>query len=517
MSRFRRVIHSIASGYAVLGATAFYSLASVPVALHYLDKESFALWALMATIMGYLSLVDLGMSGSVARLLIDHKDDRGGGVYGSLIQTGWLVLICQGALIWCVGFGVAPILSGLLQIPSDLEAEFVSLLRWQSALLAFGFATKIFSHLLTAHQRLDLINYGQVVGLGANFVLLWTFFSHGHGVFSWVWANLISLMGNAVWLWLTCCKLHLFPQAGTWGRARWQYFRELFGYGKDLFLVTVGTQLIMASQTMIITRTLGLQAAAAWSIGTKMFNLLSQLVWKLFDVSSPALAEMFVRGESKLLQTRYKAIVILSASFSALVAILYALCNSPFVTVWAHGKITWPAQNDLLLGVWMIVMAVLHCHNCFVLITKQIGFMRYIYFVEGVVFVVSALLVAPHGGLPAIIGCSVICSAAFSGTYGVRRISKYFNLPCRDIAVAWMVPMLKVLGLLLPVAGATGWLVRAADPKLQLVVSAALCLPAGLYFFLRFGIPYNFQQELLARAPLQLKAMLRHVFVTVPQ
>ena len=98
MSRFRRVVHNITSSYAVLAATALYSLASVPLALHYLSKEAFALWALMSSIGGYLNLIDLGMSGSVARLLIDHKDEREIGVYGSILKTGWLVLAVQGLL-----------------------------------------------------------------------------------------------------------------------------------------------------------------------------------------------------------------------------------------------------------------------------------------------------------------------------------------------------------------------------------------------------------------------------------
>ena len=72
MSRFRRIVHGVASSYMSLTAAAIYSLASVPLALHYLSKERFALWLLMSSIWNYLSLIDLGMSGSVARHLIDH-------------------------------------------------------------------------------------------------------------------------------------------------------------------------------------------------------------------------------------------------------------------------------------------------------------------------------------------------------------------------------------------------------------------------------------------------------------
>src|SRR3954467_15455813 len=111
MSRFRRVVHNITSSYAVLAVTAIYALASVPLALHYLSSEAFALWALMSSIGGYLNLIDFGMSGSVARLLIDHKDERETGVYGGMVKTGWLVLAVQGLILLAAGFVLAPLLS----------------------------------------------------------------------------------------------------------------------------------------------------------------------------------------------------------------------------------------------------------------------------------------------------------------------------------------------------------------------------------------------------------------------
>src|SRR4051812_28952300 len=169
MSRFRRVVHSVASGYALLIATAIYALVSWPLAMHYLSDQRFGLWGLMASIAGYLSLIDLGMSGSVARLLIDHKDDPGKGTYGGLIQTGWLVLAAQAAIIFVVGFSLAPWLSDLLHIQkpgvaesAELRTEFIALMRWQTAALALTFVTRIFSHLLQAHQRIDIYNYSLI-------------------------------------------------------------------------------------------------------------------------------------------------------------------------------------------------------------------------------------------------------------------------------------------------------------------------------------------------------------------
>ena len=467
----------------------------------------------MASIGGYLSLIDLGMSGSVARLLIDHKDDRKSSAYGSLFKTGWLVLIIQGMFIFLAGFLLAPLLAELLAIPQGLSPEFIKLMRWQTTTLALAFATRIFSHLLQAHQRIDITYYIQLGTLCLNFASLWIFFHCGQGVFSLAWAVLIGTICSAVAALLACRNLKLFPQAGS-GSISWHHFSGLFTYGKDLFLVAVGTQLIMASQTMIITRRLGLEAAAAWYAGTRVFNLVNQAIWRVSDVAAPAFSEMIVRGENALLRERYKSVTILSASLSGFAAVGYALCNSAFVWVWTNHKIDWPSSNDVLLGVWMVVMAILHCHNGFVLLTKKIGFMRYIYFLEGMVFVSAACLTAKWGGLRAIIACSVVCSLLFSGAYGIWRVSNFFNLPFREVGLYWLAPMGRVLALFLPVALAGWWgfgLVK--NPAIHLALNALLGGMLGSYLFLRHGLSHTFQRELLERAPKGINPLLRRVFI----
>ena len=64
MSRIKRFAHSLVSGYVFLGANALYTLASVPLALHYLSKPEFGLWAVATQIAGYLMLIDFGLGTS---------------------------------------------------------------------------------------------------------------------------------------------------------------------------------------------------------------------------------------------------------------------------------------------------------------------------------------------------------------------------------------------------------------------------------------------------------------------
>ena len=85
MSRFRTTALSLASGYAAMASNVVYTLASIPLALRYLPKDEFGLWALITQITGYLVLIDV--ASSLSRILIDHKDTRDDGMYGSVIRT----------------------------------------------------------------------------------------------------------------------------------------------------------------------------------------------------------------------------------------------------------------------------------------------------------------------------------------------------------------------------------------------------------------------------------------------
>lgn len=519
MSRLRRAFHGVASSYVLLAATAVYSLASVPVALHYLapppdnDPKRFGLWLVMGTLVGYLSLIDAGMTGAAARLLIDHKDDRTGGGYGSLIKTGWLLSTLQGALIFLVGLTLAGTFARALAIDAELQPEFIRLVHWQCGVVALIFATRMFNLILNAHQRMDLANYLGVGGLLVNFAAQWIFFHLGCGVLSLAWGLLVSTLLTLVGQALACSHLQLFPAAGGWGRVSARHFREIFSYGKDLFLVSVGAQLITASQIIVITRVLGLEAAAVWGIGLRVFNLVNQFVWRLSDMSGAALAEMLARGEWDRLRDRYRSLAIVSFSFAGWAAVSFALCNSPFITLWTHGKIYWPPGNDWLLAAWMIITAVVHCHNCFVLLTKQIGFMRYIYFLEGAVFVTLSFLVARSGGLPAIILGSIVCSTLFSGAYGIWRISRFFKLPLREVAAGWVQPMAKILLFYLPGAVLIWWLSNSLPVLVRLAIGTGLAGSVGLYFFIRYGVPAGFQDELLRRIPIRLGSLLKLIFI----
>jgi O-antigen/teichoic acid export membrane protein len=501
MSRLKNFYRNVTTSYLQLGVNVVYSLVSVPLILHWLSKSEFGLWALLVQLMSYIALVDLGMNSALARFLVDHKDQRGEGGYGALVKASVLVSVAQGLIVLAVVTLGSPLLATMMKIPAEYQKTFVDLMRIQGLIAAFTFCMNPLGIMLYAHQRMDIANRVSMFSMVASLGLLLLFLVKGCGIYSFVYANAITALIAPGYLFWHCRRLGFVPQAGKWGKVTWKTFRELFIYGKDVFLMSLGAQLITASQVIIVSRTLGLEAAAAWSIGTKLWLLMRQIMFQPYGSASPGLCEMLARNETERLRYRFKNLVVLTASFGVFLGVAFALCNSLFITVWTGGKIAWSPLNDVLLGLWIFITALQVPHCNFVTVTKQIGGMRYIYFVEGCSFVALSLLVGYHWGLPGIIACSLLCLVFFSYQFGLRRSERYFQVHFWELALDWVRPSLKLAVMLVMVALIT-WLATAGLPVIwRLGVHGVVAGFVGGFLFLRIGLPPEMVREAGARLP----------------
>ena len=503
-TRFRRVFASTVSGYALIAGNIGYTILSIPLALNYLSREQFGLWALSSQISGYLTMIDLGMTSSLARMLVDCKDNRGGTAYGSMVVTGIWVLVCQSIVILIAGLVFSLFSANIFKISDQLSQEFIWLMAGQVLLTALAFLTRLFGLMLYAFQRVDIQNFASSGQFFLNFFVLWAGFHSGWGVFSLLAAGVAGWVVSTVVSAIACRRLGCWPTATEWGPASRQNFRAMSSYGADIFLIALGSQLITSSQTVLVSRILGVDAAALWAIMTKTFTMAGQVVWRLFSNATPVLAEMQVRGEMITLRKRYHDLYIFISLLSGFVAVMFAVCNGPFAAVWTKGKMSWPEINNWLLGGWMILLTLQTCHNTLISSMKLIGKMKYIYIVEGALFVAVASLVMPHYGLTGMIFCSLLATICFTLSYGCWRLRRILQVDATELTVHWNLPLLKFLAAMAIPVGAIIWWQQSLSPLTSLLIGLAgvgligtivfvgLCLPQSIRneFAERLGIPF---------------------------
>ena len=107
-----------------VGANIVYALASVPIALHFLDKEMFGLWVLAAQISIYLSLLEIGVSITIYRCLADYKDNINGSKYAEYLGSGAAIFMTQGIIVALAGFAFSFLAPEIFSIPAHLTSDF---------------------------------------------------------------------------------------------------------------------------------------------------------------------------------------------------------------------------------------------------------------------------------------------------------------------------------------------------------------------------------------------------------
>ena len=502
MTRANRYLRSLGSNYILLLVNTAYTFITMPLALRCLGAGEFGVWVVTSSMAGYLAMLDLGTSGAVVRLLIDHKDRPEEGTYGSLIKSAVLVQALQAVLIFGVGLGLMPWLAGWLKIDAALQHEFNVLWLWQVGLLSLNFFGRIGLQLLTAHQRTDVVNYATAVALIVSFGLLGLLFWRGWGVYSFGFAQTLAALIVVGWTLLAAVRHRLFPT--VWGAINRVQLRSLFGFGSELFFVSLGMQFIISSQTFILTRWLGLEAAAVWAVMTKVFSLVSQLVWRMNVVAAPAFAEMLVRGEQEKLGRRYRSLFEMTMLATVWAALLLALGNSAFVDLWTNGRIHWEPINDVLLALWFVLLTQDGCHNNLIFTTKRLGAVTYMYFIEGLAFIALALLLVPRFGIPGMLACSIVCTILFTLAYGTRRVARLLAVPIVEVAVRWLKPAACWLAVIVPVAAGLAWLTRDSS-LFRLALGVVPMALVGALFAARFCVPTVLVEEIMARAPARFR------------
>jgi O-antigen/teichoic acid export membrane protein len=355
---------------------------------------------------------------------------------------------------------------------------------------------------------MDISNYTQSALFPVSFVVLWLSFKGGGGVFSMLWAQLFSWAIGSLVQGICCARLRLFPQPGRWGRPTWTRFRELFSFGKDVFLFTLGAQMINASQAILVTRCLGLEAAAVWSVCTKTYLVICQFVFKFFETACTPLAEMLVRGEVSLCAQRFRGVTILTASSAVLMSILFATCNQTFVHLWTGQKIGWSAWNDVLLGIWAVVMSIQRCHVGLLGARKELQVVKYIYFFEGALFVCLALLFTRQGGFPALIAGSIISTLCCSFVYGSYKTMSDFQIGWRELVCDWMAPAGRLASIMIPLAWIVSMAASRLSPIASLIMMASVVGGIGGLLFFRIGLDSSLQKEFSRKMPRKMSEIL---------
>jgi len=270
------------SAYAQMGVGMICSLLLVRIATKSLTSEEFGLWSFVFGSIGYFLMLDFGLSYSLGRIFADPIYSGDGKALSGKFILALIVLLGQAIFIAVLGIMLCGPLLHYFKISSGLREVAGRLWIWCILIQASTLPLRVFPAIIHAQNRVYLANIISAISQVANLVVFWHFVTHGSGVMAYAYVSLLTTALTYIG-YILC----VFPGENPLRLTLvWPDFTELpsiMKYGISVFASMITTQASGAAQIMILTRLLGLDAVAIYSVSSRLPMLLSSLCIKPFE------------------------------------------------------------------------------------------------------------------------------------------------------------------------------------------------------------------------------------------
>lgn len=333
MSTARVLTRNIFSNWAGLAVNVGIGFFMMPFLVSRLGDTLYGIWMLVASLVGYGSLLDFGVRSSIVKYVSQHHAIGDQEALHRLFATTLAIYAAIGMIVLALTTGVALFLSDLFRIPSELvdDAQFVLVIVGFN--LALKFPIGVFEGFVTGLQRYEIANAisigGSLLRAGITVILL----LQGYKLLALATVGLLGdiLMGGVmvsacIWLlpWLSIRKRYLSRKV----------FREVYAFGMWSSLIAMASRVLYDSDSILIGILLPAAAITHFAVANNLVRYLRQLALGFGNVFTPAASDLNARSERERLAnlvihgTRYAMSIILPA------AIFVAVIGQEFLALW---------------------------------------------------------------------------------------------------------------------------------------------------------------------------------------
>jgi O-antigen/teichoic acid export membrane protein len=492
-------------GYFVSAATAFILS---PVIIRSLGDGRYGAWSLVADLVGYYSLLDIGITGAVTHYVARFQARNDKAASRSTLSTAFCILSGIGLTAFIAGLGFALAFPYLFKSQGVNVREVQTALAVMSTAIGIGFPMAVFGASLVGHRRMDIVNVIEIVVRVLSAVVIWGILAHGGKIIAMAVATAVSRCVSWSAMIASCRRLGIQgPAVQFFSRER---LKDVIGYGSKNALINISTLIIYRTDSLIIGMFLGMKWITAFSIGSMLVLYCSDACSALTRAFTPHLTHLHSEEKLEQLKQLFLSGIRFSGLLAATTAAYLLAFGKSFIELWVGQQyVTGSLQtrSDIIM---MVMLAgnfprLLQSISWqFLFATRNQKFLLWLTVGEAIANLgLSIILVRHYGPLGVALGTAIplaITHCVFLPAYVLRkadiRVGEYVT---EGIGRPVIVGALTY--------GASCWIIRVVDPVRWpvFIVEAfvALVIGAGLVSGLGFGASERRRlwERIQARAP----------------
>jgi O-antigen/teichoic acid export membrane protein len=465
------------------------NLVLLPVVVSGLGNDSYGLYTLVAVVIGYYALLDLGINSAIVKYVSEHNAKGEREEINRVVSTSlqaYLLLGIIGCLL--IVFLSRFILAGV-KMPLDLHRT----ARIVLAISAFQFLVNItgsvFAGVLNGLQRIDVLNKVSIVFNTLMVVSMAILAKLGYGLIPIVSLNFVFNIG------IIAANAYFASRAmpGLTINLRLIYpakFRKILSYGTWTFIIQAGTLIHLTTDRFLIGLFLPISFVTYYVVAVKLADVIRAVPMPVVGVLFPAVADLKAKGEKRAIREIFlrgtKYVLMLSIPVSVVLFIF----SREILKAWMGPQFADESSVVLMLTAAGYFLNTLTFVNTSVLFGLGAHRLMAIYSIfSSILNFVLALILIPRMGIN---GAALASFVAFLLTNPVLVVHsmRVFNVKLDDL--------LKTLRQTL-VAGAlmvilTFWVLKKVHPAgwLSLIICAVFLV---LFYYAVLAIARGFDER----------------------
>lgn len=496
MTRVRKVSLklNVASGVMLLGVQLVVSFILAPFFLRTLGAESYGLWELVISLLGYASLLEFGLGAAMIRETAAADGAGDPTQVSRVFSNAAAVLGTAGVVAAAIMLAVSPVAGALMGSPVALYTE-TSLATAITALnVVATFAVTILAALAMGLQEFLFLNMFRIVSISLSAAVTIAVLTRwpDHGLVN---LALVACVGNLVQV-LVLARLVRRRVDLRFDRALVSRpeIARLFRFGINSTILESASKIVNGAAPFVVTHVIGLASVPLFAVGKRLVDYGYSLGSVIGNPLMPHFASQAAEGVESLRQSWLRTTKFLQMVTLAMPVGIF-LYGPAFLSLWMGSDFAANARVIVEVLSFGMVFQAISC-NCGALIVSKglhAGLARFALLSAIPCLAISALL----GGTLGLLGIA-LGIAAFPIALGIKEVRLANEILGQTFRTGqW----LTVRPYLVPLAGmlVTGLVLRTALPPItypRLFVGAATC--AGVYALLVLCVAFDSDERRMA-------------------
>jgi O-antigen/teichoic acid export membrane protein len=313
------MLRNVLSNWVGLLISGIVSFILTPILIHGLGNFYYGMWILVASIVDYYGLLDLGMRWSMFRFVARFKGSDERAALNEIFVTALATASGLALILIVLTLFLIPILPRFFAVAGSERHLFELLIFLLGISIALAIVAQLLGAYLRGQQRFDLYNLSGISSSILRALLIVLALHWGYGIIAVAVATLIvsvfSLVFNGF--------LVRWADPGITidlKRTNWRRMKELASYSFYSFLSSTGEYLRFYTDSVVIGRVLTIALITPFSIASRLMDYFKSV---LGAVNGPVMARMSeLDGQER--QEELRAFFISSTRHTMMITLLVA-------------------------------------------------------------------------------------------------------------------------------------------------------------------------------------------------